>query len=160
MRHASVDVVTAAEGVWRQSQLSTNHKHRLKKEQATNMTRYALRPSASDRRKAKALETKDFFAENEFAAQLIQRFFAVVPTVTMTYSFDIDPEAPPVSSASHTVKALLQTVSSYVSPTVYDQLKTCWNDYHMNGSSKITADSVASLINREARENINYSFGG
>lgn len=124
------------------------------------MTRFALRPSASDRRKARALETKDFFSENEFAAQLIQRFFAVVPTVTMTYSFDIDPETPPVSSANNTVKALLQTVSPYLSPTVYDRLKTCWNDYHMQGSSTITADSVAALINREARENINYSFNG
>lgn len=106
------------------------------------------------------METKDYFAENEFSAQLIHRFFAVVPTITMAYSFDIDPESPPASSAHHTVKAILQTVSPYVSPTVYDQLKTCWNDYHMTGRSNVTAESVAALINAEAHAEMSYRYNG
>lgn len=124
------------------------------------MTRFALRPSASDRRRAKSLETKNFFEENEFCAQLVRRYFAVLPTLTMEYSFDVDPEAPPTSSSNHTVKAVLQTISPYVSPAVYEQLKTAWNDYHMNGSSKITVDSIAALVNREARDMSAYTYNG
>ena len=124
------------------------------------MTRFTLRTSDSDRRRANALATKNFFAENEFCAQLMRRYFAVLPTLSMEYSFDIDPEAPPTSSSNHTVKAILHTISPYVSPTVYGQLKTAWNDYHMNGSSKVTLDSVAQLVNKEARDMLAYSYNG
>lgn len=124
------------------------------------MTRFALRPSASDRRHAKALESKDFFEENQFCAQLVRRYFAVLPALDVQYSFDIDPEAPPTSSSNHTVKAVLQTVSQYVSPTVYDTLKTAWSDYHLNGSSKITLDTVIKQINTEARVGMAYQYNG
>jgi len=124
------------------------------------MTRYTLRTSASDRRRAKVLETKNFFEENEFCAQITRRFFAVVPTISMEYSFDIDPESPPSSSGNNTVNALLQTISNYVSPSVYNRLKTCWNDYHMTGASKITLESVIDQVNDEARRALAYSYNG
>ncbi len=124
------------------------------------MTRFALRPSASDRRRAKALESKNYFEENIFCAQLVRRYFAVLPTLDVQYSFDIDPEAPPTSSSNYTVKALLQTISPYVSPTVYSTLKTAWSDYHLNACSNITAESVADQINAEARHAVAYQYNG
>lgn len=124
------------------------------------MTRFALRPSASDRRRTKALESKDFFEENEFCAQLVRRYFVVLPTLDVQYSFDIDPEAPPTSSSNHTVNAVLQTVSQYVSPTVYETLKQAWNDYHLNGASPITLDTVIKQINAEAKVGMAYQYNG
>ena len=124
------------------------------------MKRYTLRPTAADRRRAQTMESKDYFEQNAFSAQLLQRFFAVVPTIHMDYSFDIDPEAPPTSSSNYTVRAILATVSPYVSPTVYGQLVSCWNDYHMHGSSNIRLGDIANLINKEAREALAYSYNG
>lgn len=131
-----------------------------KKKDSTHMTRFALRPSASDRRRAKAQESKDYFEENMFCAQLVRRYFAALPTLSIQYSFDIDPEAPPTSSSNHTVKAILQTVGPYLSPTVYDTLKTAWNDYHMNGTSSITLEQVIDQINHEARQGMAYQYNG
>ncbi len=84
----------------------------------------------------------------------------MLPTLDVQYSFDIDPETPPTSSSNYTVKALLQTISPYVSPTVYNTLKTAWSDYHLNARSSITAESVADQINAEARQAMAYQYNG